>query len=632
MVSNTKIKTNTKKTIPKSKIPQKDKFIIDTMPDFYNNVGSLLPITNRYHLRAALEDLQKETAGSEVIDYASYTTIGNNQMLYLKDERLLEQFKANKNNRPIIISEPAYDQATLWRIHDCYRSEGSVRRTLDTLIDYTVGRKRTRVILDTNDYYDNEENENTDLDDIQNNELYQKYVRGISKINKKLNLSDAQKVLMTNALIFGHGALLIEYDKEPLNDPTAVPIALKPLSSLRIGRVFYYEDTWELAGIEYLDFANVIIEPYRLIYYANKDYHISPRTIYHGLSVIEPIIDVAETLIMNNQTNIKEINRRLWAAFIVIKYMGKKQSDIDRFKSQYKPGMPIISNRDFEAQVFEVAHDLDKLLSQNDQSARTIARALSVPQIFAGFDDQTQKANVGPIAQMFIASTIEAYRTALRNVFEKQWINTLLKRLIFINGDYVQFLKTIPADLIKISTSFDTIQDFPNDSPYNIIANNTGDPSGQLLSIKDQFDNFDVTDLAFKIKLQFAQFSPDTLLDKSSSVLGLKNAGILDVELALTELDRPEYIPHMKQVMKDMQEQFQQLAQEGEVMDRLTDAGELPGVPPGGQQSQSGIKGPNPNLVTKGKISSKAPNPTAKAANKAQKNQQMSNNNSNSRK
>lgn len=191
----------------------------------------MLPITNRYHLSAARHDLQKETAA---VDFNSYTTLGANQMLYLNDENLLAQFKANKTNRPIIISEPSYDQATLWRIHDCYRSERAVSRSIYTLVSFTVGRKRTRIILDTNDYYDNEENENMDLDDIQNNDLYKKYVRGLSRINKNLNIHDAQKVLMTNALVFGHGALLIEWDKEPLDGPTAIPVALKPLSSLRI--------------------------------------------------------------------------------------------------------------------------------------------------------------------------------------------------------------------------------------------------------------------------------------------------------------------------------------------------------------------------------------------------------------
>jgi len=208
-------------------------------------------------------------------------------------------------------------------------------------------------------------------------------------------MNQHEKFLLTNTELYGKAALLIEYDDDPYRNETAMPIALKQLSSLRIGRVFYYEDTWELAGIEYLDFEDVIVEPLRLIYMTNKDYHISPRTLWHGISKVEPVLDIAETTILNNQTNIKEINRRLWANFLIIKYMGKRKSDIVNFKKNYKPGMPIISNRDFEAQVVDVQHDLEKLLQQQEMSDQKIARDLNLPNILAGFGNAQAQATAG---------------------------------------------------------------------------------------------------------------------------------------------------------------------------------------------------------------------------------------------
>jgi hypothetical protein len=48
-------------------------------------------------------------------------------------------------------------------------------------------------------------------------------------------------MILTSAFIYGRAALLIEYDKDPLKFKDALPVAIKPLASLRIGRVFYYE-------------------------------------------------------------------------------------------------------------------------------------------------------------------------------------------------------------------------------------------------------------------------------------------------------------------------------------------------------------------------------------------------------
>jgi len=421
-------------------------FLIDSL---WNDDDLILaPYSNRFNLSAA--HLTSESAATTPKKKGGKTTAlkkaGKNdtdteRLEYLEDDDLLAQFKSNKTNRKIIISESTYDLTTLWRIHDVYRGDGAVTRTIDTVVDFAIGRKRTTVILDTNDYYDSDTDENQALQEIKNNDLYRKYVRGISKINKLLNIHEHQKFLLTNSMIYGKAALLIEYDEDVNASETAMPTALKQLSSLRIGRVFYYEDTWELAGIEYLDFEQTIVEPNRLIYMTNKDYHISPRTLWHGYSILEPIIDIAETTILNNQTNIKEINRRLWANFLIIKYMGKRKSDITNFKKNYKPGMPIISNRDFEAQVVDVKHDLDKIMQQQEMSDQKITRDIGLPNILGGFGNAQAQATAGAELHSWLSSALETRRTHMRNVWESQWINPLLSRLILLNGDSMETLK-----------------------------------------------------------------------------------------------------------------------------------------------------------------------------------------------
>lgn len=529
----------------KKHIPSKPLEFLDFIDD--SGFSDLIPYSNRFHLSAARSDyrkVQNNTTFNNVTGESASTTQNrkydelDDRLLILTDPKLLSQFKMNKDGkRRIYISENNYDETTLWRIHDAYRTDGAVSRSLDTMVEAVIGRKRTSLILDTNDYFDNDEDEVATLDEIKNNDLYRKYVRDISKINKHLNMNQHEKMILTSVLIYGRAALLIEYDKEnPITDKTALPIALKPLSSLRIGRVFYYEDTWELAGIEYLDFKDgkTIIEPYRLIYFVNKDYHISPRTLHNGYSILEPVLDIAETNVLNRQTNIKEINKRLWAAFIVIKYMGKKKSDIIKFKRNYKPGMPIISNRDFEAQVFEVAHDLEKLIAQGLDADKKIARDLKIPIMLTGHDNEQAMATAGTVIHSWINFTLESQRTEFRNVFEKQWVEPVMMRLINKNEELDKFLGLIEDD--------ESEQGFTVSDKENKILN--------------------PIDLPFKIKIQFTPFTIDTFLDKVASVLGMVDRGLITKLMALEELDRKQWIPEMKLIHEEQEKLFQDMMQQ----------------------------------------------------------------------
>lgn len=581
-----------------------ERFTIDTLGDPDDSI--LAPYSHRFHLSAARHVGETAAAPNKGKKGTATTQLkkdpgdDENKLLYLEDDDLLAQFKSNTTNRSIIISESTYDEPTLWRIHDVYRSDGAVSRTVDTIVDFAVGRKRTTVVLDTNDYYDSDTDENEALTEIRNNDLYRKYVRGISKINKNLNMNEHEKMLLTNSMIYGKAALLIEYDEDPNTSETAMPIALKPLSSLRIGRVFYYEDTWELAGIEYLDFKDRIVEPNRLIYMVNKDYHISPRTLWHGYSTLEPILDIAETTILNNQTNIKEINRRLWANFLIIKYMGKRKSDITNFKKNYKAGQPIISNRDFEAQVVEVKHDLDKLLQQQEMSDQKIARDVSLPNILAGFGSHQAQATAGAELFSWLSSSLETRRTQMRNVFESQWIDPTLKRLIMLNGDSMDTLKStldklpvvdktpvtpIAPDLPKTQEPQLDVNGKPIQPPpvMPITLPPSMTPQGPpklphlqqttpdehkppiediiISNLQKDPKEIVVADLPFKIKLQFANFAVSPILDTASTVIGLKKEGLLNTKLALTELDRKEYIPEMMEVEKQNQAIFMQMQQ-----------------------------------------------------------------------
>ena len=195
----------------------------------------------------------------------------------------------------------------------------------------------------------------------------------------------------------------------------------------------------------------------------------------------------------------------------------------------------------------------------------------------------------------------------MRNVWEGQFINPILKRLILLNGDSMDSLKSaidnLPPDTPitppvnpeipkpqepQLDATGKPIQPLPP-TPIAVPPSMTPQSPPKLphlqqpqtpveerkppiedikiSNIEKDPSEITVEDLPFKIKLMFANFSVSTILDTASTVIGLKKEGLLNTKLALTELDRKEYIPEMEAVEKMNQNIFMQLQQGGNPFD-----------------------------------------------------------------
>lgn len=236
-----------------------------------------------------------------------------------------------------------------------------------------------------------------------------------------------------NKKIYGKGAILVERNK------AGIPFALKTLSSPLIGKVFAWDSDYSLAGIEYADFpeSERIVKADRLMYFVNKDSHVSPRTLWNGISDLEPILDIAETSIINQQTNIKEINRKLWATLMVIKVFSKSKAVMEKFKKSFQSGKTIVVNQDFDVQVHQIAHDLAELLKEIDINDKKIARDLEIPELLMGFEDTQNRATANALLLAWTSSKLKFERILVRDVVEKHYIDRNVKALIILNGGLV---------------------------------------------------------------------------------------------------------------------------------------------------------------------------------------------------
>lgn len=290
------------------------------------------------------------------------------------------------------------------------------------------------------------------------------------------------------------------------NKPKKIIRGLKKLDPIRMGKVYYYEDNHELAGVEYLDYEegrNIVLAE-DMIYFSgeNMDTAILPRVKYQGFSVIESMIDISETNILNNQTNIKEINRSLWASFLVLKFLSKEPDNLDNFIANYEAGKPLATNADMDAQVTTVGHDLDKLLEQRNNSDMKINRDGQVPDFLAGFPNVNNFATASIEYNAWINSIVRDKRTMLRNVIEPQWIDPI------------------------------------------------------IMDLKGLQSRDELIDLDFKVKLDFENIAIiDPISVNTNPIIQLRNQGFIDEETGLELLGLKYLIPKLQKIRDEKEAQ-----------------------------------------------------------------------------
>ena len=59
----------------------------------------------------------------------------------------------------------------------------------------------------------------------------------------------------------------------------------------------------------------------QLLYFRNRDYHVSPGSLFYGLSELEGVIDGSDSKRIAKQEDIKEIMKSNWAPFLILKFI-----------------------------------------------------------------------------------------------------------------------------------------------------------------------------------------------------------------------------------------------------------------------------------------------------------------------
>ena len=430
-----------------------------------------------------------------------------------------------------------YDTVDLIRYHEVIRDDGIASAAIDFLIQFMLG-DHFKTIIDVNAEFDTEEEAAMALEFYTNSPQIRAYKRKIDQINREVKFQIHMFSLLVQCFAFGRACGLIEK-----SDIDGMPIAIKVLPSMHLGQVYVHRKTWEIIAVEHMDFKfpASIIKAEDMMYFCNRNHNISPGTFQYGYSLIERIADLSELNRITNQRNLKEINFRLWAAFLLIKLPGSFNKEImTKLANDIAKGAgnSIVTNQAATVEVHQLGHDMDKLLEQRDKNYREIIRQLQVPIIL--FDpDILNRATSQELMEAWTVSVLKIYRSWFKDIVQDQWINPIIKSLIENERNAARETDT-GIDIQTPETEAD-IQDNSKQTPFDnesetdvtpaitreVIPIEAIDPAtGEVIPYR----------LPWKLKIELEPLNYDTFKERAEMSILLKNNGLATTGTALKRI------------------------------------------------------------------------------------------------
>jgi hypothetical protein len=450
--------------------------------------------------------------------------------------------KNNKAKTPRL--KPPYRKRDLDRFEDTYRSDGTVRNGVTKKWNFILGAL-TSVSLDVDREFQNDDQRAIAMQQITG---YEPYKKAMDKANEVLRKTNFRKIIHAagiQASIYGRAC--IEKVRNPADNNRVM--RLNVLNSKLLGDVEVNPDGWEFLGVHYRDLPkhDDLLEANDIIYISRNDYHVSPGSMYYGLSDLEPIVDGSETKRIIKQEDLKEIARALWAGFgwMLFKDPNTTHEQMQEIVEKMKAGAWTATDQSVELTVQEIAQNAPMLLAIVNEMNLETARDLSIPSPLVGYENSQNYSNLVQTLVAWKESDLDAERRWLKGLIDKQ-----LLREIFVNELQIQGIE-VPEnegeDLIC-----QELQALPNDQPFNPLQ-----PNGLMTTITQVIPpaklSYDITDpnfTPFEKRVETAL----TLYEKNL-ISARKVLEIADME---DQIEETEMRIREKEIKSQEMQQFQQ--------------------------------------------------------------------------
>lgn len=341
---------------------------------------------------------------------------------------------ADTRKRNKLDSKDPYDQYMKERFEDSYRSDGVVKRSIDTRVLAIVG-KTGKTVLDTtlefSETAQGQAEKKTMIENIQNNSLYSDAKNKIDRLNQQLAIDFHTKIssAVKQCLVYGRSAI------EIVRDTNNEPIALHVLNSMKLGKVIVDQNTWMMTGVEYLELPTEdnVLKTEDIIYMAINDDCISPGSNYYGLSMLEPVIDGSETKRILKQEDLKEAAKTSWQGIGLVRFLNENttSAEIENFMSSIKPGTWTGYKHEVEVKVETLKAEFAQMTAVIDFLNQEALRDLGIPEVLGGYGQSgANYANSQQIVAAFKSLDIDNVRVWLKNIIQQQWLSKIFYPLI----------------------------------------------------------------------------------------------------------------------------------------------------------------------------------------------------------
>jgi hypothetical protein len=353
------------------------------------------------------------------------------------------------------VVRPTYTNQALDRFEDAFRSDKLIQNGIVKRAELVVGKHGT-IVMDTTQEFDDPKDRATELAKVQNNTKYQEARKKIQKLHAKpdINFHSNLKSAIIQKSVYGRSAIELAG-----SDPdTGLPEALYVLNSKRLAQPEIEPNTWKFLGVHYLDLQKGpsgledVLPAENLIYFTNKDFHVSPGSLYYGLSELEGIVDGSDSKRIAKQQDIKEIMKSNWAPFLIMKFLNPNISvaQMQQIVDGIQPGVPFAHKQDVEATKIDLQSNLSEITNAVDFLNKESLREMGVPSFIGGYEAASRYSNAQQILLAYREIELEADRTYIKDTIQTQWLNKLFYQLLDINPD------TDEPD-VKLSYEFDDI-------------------------------------------------------------------------------------------------------------------------------------------------------------------------------
>lgn len=331
-----------------------------------------------------------------------------------------------------VLRDP-YTFAMKVRFEEAYRTDPVIRAAINKKTAFVLGKALTTT-FDLVDSFISPAEGRAALNILMTDQEYTNAKRIIDRVNRKVNFQQKLKAAFIQAKVYGRSALLVEAP------PNGLPVNVKVLSSKLLGQVRIDEKSWQLQQVQYNTNSRGLNDPYNflqandIIYFTNCDYHVSPYTIFYGLSDIEPVAHISETNRILNEEDFKELNYSAWSGFGLLKIPTIRNSaEVNSFLQNFKPGRWTAISQDITAEVVEIQKDLASLLTERNENEKLILRQLAVPAAILGFEDIQNFATLQEVMSAWKESEIEEQRGWINSIVEPQWFDKLMCQILSID-------------------------------------------------------------------------------------------------------------------------------------------------------------------------------------------------------